>query len=47
MSTKKQHNGVGLSSISTSVDKYDGFFSAKESGNIFKSEITIPIPLKR
>lgn len=47
MSTKKQHNGVGLSSISTSVDKYDGFFSAKENGNIFKSEITIPIPLKR
>lgn len=47
MSTKKQHNGVGLSSIATSVEKYNGYFSAKENGNIFKSEITIPIPLKR
>lgn len=47
MSTKKQHNGVGLSSIYASVEKYDGLFSANENGNVFKSEITIPIPLKR
>lgn len=47
LSTKKQHNGVGISSIATSVSKYDGFFSASESGNVFKSEITIPIPIKR
>lgn len=46
-STKKQHNGVGLSSIHASVEKYDGLFSVNAEGNIFKSEITIPIPLKR
>lgn len=46
-STKKQHNGVGLSSIYASVEKYDGLFSVNADGNIFKSEITIPIPLKR
>lgn len=45
-STKKQHNGVGLSSIYASVEKYDGLFSVNAEGNIFKSEITIPIPLK-
>ncbi len=47
MSTKNQHYGVGLSIITASLNKYDGYFSAKGSGNVFKSEITIPIPLKR
>lgn len=47
MSTKNQHNGVGLSIITASLNKYDGYISAKGSGNVFKSEITIPIPLKR
>jgi len=46
-STKKQHNGVGLSSIYASVEKYNGLFSVKDDKNFFKSEITIPIPLKR
>lgn len=47
VSTKKQHNGVGISSIITSVEKYNGYFSADGDENIFKSEITVPIPLKR
>lgn len=47
VSTKKQHNGVGILSILTSVEKYNGYFSASENKNIFKSEITIPISLKR
>lgn len=46
-STKKQHEGVGLSSISTSVNKYNGFLSTNVDENIFKVEITIPIPLRR
>lgn len=43
-STKKYHTGVGLSSITASVNKYNGLFSANVEGNIFKAEITIPIP---
>ncbi len=42
-STKMAHEGIGISSIKKSVEKYNGFFSTKSDGNIFKSEISIPI----
>ena len=43
-STKKQHNGVGLTIIRATVEKYDGVFTTKYDKDIFRSEITIPIP---
>lgn len=42
-STKHNHDGVGLTIIKSSVEKYGGFFSASAEENVFKSEIMIPI----
>ncbi len=47
LTTKEHHEGIGLSSIQTSVDKYDGVFKTEANDNIFRSEITIPIPQKK
>lgn len=47
LTTKENHEGIGLSSIQASVDKYDGVFKTEANDNIFKSEITIPIPQKK
>lgn len=46
ISTKKRHEGIGLSSIKTSVEKYDGIFETEIGGKIFKAEITIPMPIE-
>lgn len=43
LSTKKDHDGVGLKSIALSVEKYDGVFTTKHSIDTFKAEITLPI----
>lgn len=45
ISTKKRHEGIGLSSIKTSVEKYDGTFETEMENKIFKAEITIPMPI--
>lgn len=45
LSTKKQHDGIGLSSIEASVKKYDGIFSVKADDNTFEIDITIPTPI--
>ena len=42
-STKNQHEGIGLSSVSLSVNKYNGFVSVDSFEHTFKVEITIPI----
>lgn len=47
LTTKEHHEGIGLSSIQASVDKYDGVFKTEAQDKIFKSEITIPIPQKK
>ncbi len=44
LSTKKNHEGVGLKSIQSSVEKYDGIFITKHNDVVFTSEITIPMP---
>lgn len=46
LTTKEHHEGIGLSSIQASVNKYDGIFKTEVNDKIFKSEITIPIPQK-
>lgn len=43
LSSKKDHDGVGLKSINLSVEKYDGVFITKHNADTFKAEITIPI----
>ena len=47
LTTKEHHEGIGLSSIQASVDKYDGIFKTEVNEKVFKSEITIPIPPKK
>lgn len=44
LSTKENHDGIGISSIKISVEKYNGYFSTEYCENTFKAEITIPIP---
>lgn len=45
MSTKENHIGVGLSIIDRTIKKYDGLFVTETNDGLFKSEITIPIPI--
>lgn len=45
-STKKNHEGVGLKIIKSTVKKYNGVFITKHEEKIFSSEITMPVPLK-
>ena len=44
LSTKNNHDGVGINIVQSTVEKYNGIFSIKHKDNIFKAEITIPIP---
>lgn len=44
ISTKNNHDGVGINIVQSTVEKYNGIFSIKHKDNIFKAEITIPIP---
>lgn len=43
LSTKKNHQGIGISSIETAVEKYDGVFLINTSDGIFHIEISMPI----
>lgn len=43
LSTKADHNGVGLTIIKSTVEKYNGIFSTKYNDDVFRTEITIPI----
>jgi len=43
LSTKERHSGIGLSSIKSSVEKYDGCFTVDFYGRAFQANITIPI----
>lgn len=44
LSTKSNHDGVGINIVKSTVEKYNGIFSIKHTDNTFKAEITIPIP---
>ena len=46
VSTKKNHKGIGLSIVSTAVEKYNGLFITDYQNNTFTVEITIPVPVK-
>lgn len=43
ISSKRNHTGVGLSIIKSTVEKYRGLFLSSTSGNMFKIEITLPL----
>ena len=42
--TKKWHQGVGLTNVKNAIIKYDGVFSTSIENTIFLSEITLCIP---
>ena len=46
VSTKKNHKGIGLSIVSTAIEKYNGLFVTDYQNNTFTVEITIPVPVK-
>ncbi|WP_028517640.1 sensor histidine kinase [Ruminococcus flavefaciens] len=43
-STKKGHQGIGLSNIKSACEKYNGNFNAHTENDMFITEILIPIP---
>lgn len=43
-STKKDHQGIGLSNIRSACEKYHGSFNAHTENDMFITEILIPIP---
>ncbi len=43
ISTKKDHEGIGISSIEAAVEKYDGVFLITPSNGVFNVEISMPI----
>lgn len=43
LSTKDSHEGVGLSIIKTSAEKYNGIFNVNIDDTVFKVEILLPI----
>lgn len=43
-STKKGHQGIGMSNIKSACEKYSGSFNAHTEGEQFITEILIPIP---
>jgi sensor histidine kinase YesM len=42
-STKANHSGIGLTSMKSAVEKYNGHFNAETRGNLFIIKITLPI----
>ena len=42
VSTKEQHEGMGLNIIKTTVEKYDGVFDVNDTEEFFLARITIP-----
>lgn len=43
VSTKEQHEGMGLNIIKTTVEKYDGVFDVNDTEEFFLVRITIPL----
>ena len=43
-STKKYHQGIGLSNIRSACEKYHGSFNAHTEDDLFITEVLIPIP---
>ncbi|MBP5378609.1 MAG: sensor histidine kinase [Ruminococcus sp.] len=43
-STKKNHHGIGMSNIRNACKKYNGSFNAHVEGDLFITELLIPIP---
>lgn len=43
LSTKEKHEGLGLSIVRSSVEKYHGTLTTKYNQNVFKVEILIPL----
>ncbi|SEH52303.1 GHKL domain-containing protein [Ruminococcus flavefaciens] len=43
-STKKGHQGIGMSNIKSACEKYNGNFNAHTENDMFITEILIPIP---
>ena len=43
-STKKGHQGIGMSNIKSACEKYHGNFNAHTENDMFITEILIPIP---
>lgn len=43
-STKQNHHGLGLSNIRNACEKYSGSFNAHTEGEMFITELLIPIP---
>lgn len=43
LSTKKEHEGVGVSIIKSSIEKYSGTITMRHDENIFKVEALIPV----
>lgn len=43
LSTKKEHEGVGVSIIKSSIEKYSGTITMRHTENIFKVEALIPV----
>lgn len=43
ISTKENHEGVGLAIIKASIEKYNGIFNVKANDTVFKAEVLIPI----
>lgn len=43
LTTKKGHEGVGLSNVKNTVEKYDGIFDIETKDHVFRVKITIPI----
>lgn len=44
LSTKKNHQGIGMSNIKNACKKYDGSFNAHTENGHFITEVLIPIP---
>lgn len=44
LSTKKDHQGIGMSNIKNACKKYDGSFNAHTENGHFITEVLIPIP---
>lgn len=43
VSAKKDHEGVGMSIIRSTVDKYKGFFTYSAKNNMFNAKIMLPV----
>lgn len=44
LSSKPKHEGLGLSIILSTVEKYNGLFVTEYTDTVFSAELTIPIP---